>query len=430
MLVLATILPSIVLAIDHSFQSGILASNDNSIQADADAATPLNTSPVVPVASQPGRSGPGYAAACFFCCFLVLFVSLLMRSSTSFRKSSSQVLSLAGTLLLCAGYIAIAGANDILVKHETQANNGILPFSPSRMVCVVEVGKLVLTLPLALAKWQYGDIAHPSKSDCIRMLGLMLGPASAYSINNALVYFIIAHVDFSSLSVWRQMTPLFVALLWVAIFRRALGMQRWVALCMLIFGTTLNSWSGAGVALPNPVMLTLILLSCFISALSGVANEYALKQFDWVDIDLMCVFLYMQTAAFALLNVLVCEKQFSRMSGGSFASSNDTLLGNTSLIDDPNLMIIIGLQVIWGFSVARVLRHLGAVTRAVVNAMKEVCVLLIAPFFVTSHLSHMVIISALIVGSAVVTFSLGSYEAPLGQARSLLGVKSANDSEP
>merc|ERR1740130_1120416 len=128
------------------------------------------------------------------------------------------------------------------------------------MVCLVEFLKLGLTIPVVMARFSYNSIQWPSKEDSFLAMRLMIVPAMAYSMNNGIIYFCISRIDFSSLSVWRQLTPLFVAGIWIVLFRRQLGTQRWLALLLLVGGTALNSYGHVTDVRWN--MVAIVLFSC------------------------------------------------------------------------------------------------------------------------------------------------------------------------
>merc|ERR1719215_1670762 len=245
----------------------------------------------------------------------------------------------------------------------------------------------------------------------------MIVPAMAYSMNNAIIYIVVARVDFASLSVWRQLIPIFVASIWVTMFGRQLGIQRWFALVLLVSGTALNAvGQAAGVRLNDPMILV-VLCSCLTTAVAGVANEYVLKRCGRLDIDFLCCLLYLQTSIISLAFAITCESPpVMRLSGISPSVKGNTLLGGPSLSQEPGLVVIILLQVIFGFAVARVIRYLGSVPRAIVNAAKELTVVVIAPVFTDSHLNGTVLISAMIVGTAAALFTLAPSPLPPSKA--------------
>lgn len=371
--------------------------------ASAQAVTIGDTSLPAPVAIQQN----GHNALSKSICLLAVFAvcSATLRLAT--RGHREEPLDLLSTILLCAAYVAIASASDILVKWEAQTHAGILPFAPARMVFVVEVMKLCLTSPLVLMRHANNSFRFPSQAECYEALRLMTMPAVSYSLNNALIFFIVGHVDFSSLSVWRQLTPIFVAFIWVLVFGRHLGRQRWFAIGLLVAGTSLNTCTNGGGILFNSIVLV-VLLSCLTSAVAGVANEYALKKCGSLDIDFLCTLLYIQTSVFSLFLVVACESPtlMSLVGSNGQLAAPWTLLGGPPLSQDALPLAIVLLQVLFGFAVARVVCYLGAVPRAIVNATKELTVVIVAPAFIDSKLNGIIVASAVVVGVAVACFTL------------------------
>lgn len=358
---------------------------------------------------------PGVSGVAVSSRYAITVLGILMVVAAGFRLSSVEKavdkdIDAITVILLCGAYISIASANDILVKMTTQAHNGEMPFSPSRMVCMVEFMKLLITVPVVLLRYAYGHVYLPSMAECVTALRLMVIPAVSYSVNNAIILMVVSHVDFSSLSVWRQLTPLFVALIWVLVFRRPLGSRRWLALLLLLFGTMINSYAeGAFMSRWNP-MLIAVLGSCCTTAVAGVANEYVVKHCARLDLDLLCIFLYIQTTIISFLLVVVARGfSPSAWSGsdeaGEAANAQWTLLGGPPLLQEPVQLAIVGLQVLFGFAVARVIRYLGSVPRSIMNAMKELTVVIIAPVFVSSNITTTAVISAFVVGGAAAMFS-------------------------
>lgn len=320
-----------------------------------------------------------------------------------------------GTILLLSGaYISIASASDVVVKMQTQAHGGVMPFSPSRMVFVVELVKLVITMSVVLVKYLHGTLRYPAKTECARATRLMVVPAVSYSVNNAILLMVVSHVDFSSLSVWRQLTPLFVAVIWIFVFRRHLGRQRWAAIVLLLCGTAINTYPQSASTLRwNPLLFT-VLGSCCSTAIAGVANEYVLKQCARLDLDFLCIILYLQTTALSFFFVILG----TGWSSSKLKVREDiewTWLGGPPLVQEPAQIAIIALQVLFGFTVARVIRYLGAIPRAVMNAMKELTVVIIAPVFVASQITTATILSVLVVGSAAAMFSTAASPEPEGK---------------
>lgn len=340
--------------------------------------------------------------------FVLAAVAVVLVLSAGLRlmlleKSMVEGLDTATVTLLCGAYISIASASDLLVKMETQAHGGVMPFSPSRMVFMAEFMKLAITTPVVLVRHACGHLHYPPLKECATAMRLMIVPAFAYSVNNAIILMVVSHMDFASLSVWRQLTPIFVALIWVFVFRGALGYRRWGALMLLLCGTMLNSYAQGSYASRWNPMLIAVLGSCCTTAVAGVANEYVLKQCSRLDIDFLCIFLYIQTTVFSFF-LVIAGKGFSPAHAEA-VDAEWTLLGGPSLFQDPVQLAIVGLQVLFGFAVARVIRHLGSVPRAIMNATKEFTVVIIAPAFVASKITGTVIISAIVVGSAAVMFS-------------------------
>lgn len=353
-------------------------------------------------------------------CIRIFAVAIVLAGAARFAcmlKAIPDPLDTMSAMLLCGSYVAISATSDVLVKWETQANGGKLPFLPLRMTFVVEFLKLLLTMPLVMGRHSRGVFSWPQQADCAIAIRLMFVPAMAYSANNALIYFLVSRVDFSTLSVWRQMAPLFVAGIWVILFRRQLGAQRWFALSLLVAGTALNSF-GQKDGVRFDAMVLVVLGSCFTTAVAGVANEYVLKQCGCMDIDFLCVLLYMQTSTISFFLAVISESRiFFWMTGiAPTPAQAYTLLGGVPLQNDLRPLAIIGLQVLFGFAVARVIRYLGAIPRAVVNALKELTVVLVAPAFTQSHLNSTVAVSAVVVGSAAALFTLAPSPLPASKA--------------
>lgn len=350
--------------------------------------------------------------------WFAIFVVLAATSRiTLMNRPGGESLDMMTAALLVGAYVVIASASDVLVKWETQVNAGTMPFAPGRMVFVVEFLKFMLTVAVVVGRVIYYDMKWPSQEDSLAAMRLMIVPAISYSMNNAIIYIVVARLDFASLSVWRQLTPLFVASIWVAMFGRQLGIQRWFALALLVSGTALNSVGQTmGVRLNN-TMILVVLCSCLTTAVAGVANEYVLKRCGRLDIDFLCCLLYVQTSVISLLLAVACESRtVMQLAGVSPSLQGNTLLGGPSLSQEPGLIVIIALQVIFGFAVARVIRYLGAVPRAIVNAAKELTVIVIAPVFTDSHMNGVVLISAMIVGAAAALFTLAPSPLPPSKA--------------
>jgi len=326
----------------------------------------------------------------------------LRRSS----RESALVNKWLGNAFLCLVYMSIMISYDLFVKYETQAN-AVSPIPQMNFICAVEVAKLLVTGLLLVFRAARGFLARPSLGDTMVACKLMAVVSFIYSVNNNLIFYLVAHVDFSRLSIWRQLTPVFTGLIWVTFFRRSLGKQRWGAICLMLLGTSLNCIGGSSQGLSGMVFVDasclLTLCVCLLTATASVANEHALTSLGQMDIDFLCFVGYIQTSVFSLSVLLACSYWTPLIGGGT----QSTFMGGwTSLFVNQHVKWMLVAQVLFGFVVARVLRALGSMPRIVMNSVKELAVVIMAPLFMQSHLSRTVALSAFVVGSAAVIFSL------------------------
>merc|ERR1719379_566370 len=75
----------------------------------------------------------------------------------------------------------------------------------------------------------------------VRVALRMLPVALIYNANNFLVFAVLARVNLDAYAVWRNISIIFNALLWVWTMQRNLSLHRWVALGICLLACCLNS---------------------------------------------------------------------------------------------------------------------------------------------------------------------------------------------
>merc|ERR1712113_563452 len=110
-------------------------------------------------------------------------------------------------------------------------------------------------------------------------------PSIIYSVNNNLDMLNNLYMDPATEQVLVQSKIITTGIVWWLVFRQALGLRKWTAICLLFLGTVLagNPPSGKGDSSSSkemfiePFGIVLVTAYVFISAGAGVYNEWLYK---------------------------------------------------------------------------------------------------------------------------------------------------------
>ncbi|NXG17932.1 S35A4 protein, partial [Grallaria varia] len=227
--------------------------------------------------------------------------------------------------------------------------DGVMPFSSTSVVVLVELTKLTLSLlsllvgpqePLAAAvSWHH---AAPFALSAL-----------LYAANNNLVVHMQLFMDPSTFQVLSNLKIGSTALLYSLLLRRRLGARRWLALLLLLAAGVSYSCGGlrgsgdpSGMQLHiTPVGLLLLSIYCLISGLSAVYTEAILKA-QALPLSLQNVFLY-------FFGVLL------NLAGSLWSGAEGGFLQGFS----PWLLLVVLSQALNGLIMSVVMKHSSNITR-------------------------------------------------------------------
>ncbi|XP_026714186.1 probable UDP-sugar transporter protein SLC35A4 [Athene cunicularia] len=208
-------------------------------------------------------------------------------------SSANQVLQrgLWGLMLILS--VAIYGSHAPLL---TQCKvDGMIPFSSTSVVVLVELTKLVFSL-LILLTWDRELLGVAVSWRHVAPFALS---ALLYAANNNLVVHMQLFMDPSTYQVLSNLKIVSTALLYSLFLRQRLSMRKWLALLLLVAAGV--SYSCGGLQDPGSpskmqlhitlVGLLLISVYCLISGLSAVYTEAILKT-QALPLSLQNLFLY------------------------------------------------------------------------------------------------------------------------------------------
>jgi len=229
---------------------------------------------------------------------------------------------------------------------------------------------------------------------------LMLPVAMLYNANNLLNFVVLAHVRLDAYAVWRNLSILFNAVIWVWALQRHIEVHRWVAVGVCLLGSCFNSLGADGRIIVD-VALSGVLLSALLSSVASVFNERVIKSKEAASLGINEVNLLLYTETLSLMALgLVCYG-FVR----GFPSLHDVFLILAGIT--PGAWKIIGMQVAMGLSVSRVLKHADAVAKTVVGSLRDVAIVMIAPHVITAtRFDTIAVGSACLVGLAGMIYAV------------------------
>lgn len=208
--------------------------------------------------------------------------------------------------------VAAYGSYGVLINLSKE--NGIIPFSSTSLVLMIEGLKLTVSLSIYVSskkkdpKWMW-----PSFQKALPFSV----PGILYSINNNLSVLMQAHMDPATYQVLGNLKIVTTAVLYRILLQRQLKIKQWVSVGLLTVAGVCDSWFSLS---DNTVKksselhlhvtltgLVLMLIYCFISAFAGVYTEYILKKDLNTSLHLQNIMLYIVTVAINLFTWLTSK---------------------------------------------------------------------------------------------------------------------------
>lgn len=301
--------------------------------------------------------------------------------------------------LALAVYLTMLVSMDMLIKYEAEQGGGHYKTSPVVMVPLVEFGKLIMSVIL-YTLFKYVLVSKPEELSHLSpfsanarvdasqsswtgalMVGYQMLPvALIYNFNNLLVFAVLAQVKLDAYAVWRNSAILFNAILWVWVLQRPLSCHKWIAINVCLAACCLNSMQLDGnFSFGLPVAG--VLLSAFNSSIASVLNEYVLKAraASSLELDQVNLILYSET----LILMAVGYAVWFLFDVVRTHPEEETLYAHLAAPVTAGAWRIIGMQVLLGLSVSRVLKYADAVAKTVVGSMRDVVLVFLAPSVVS-----------------------------------------------
>ncbi|XP_071614628.1 probable UDP-sugar transporter protein SLC35A4 [Heliangelus exortis] len=265
--------------------------------------------------------------------------------------------------------------------------DGVIPFSSTSVVVLVELTKLVFSL-LFLLTWDRELLGAAVSWHHVVPFALS---ALLYAANNNLVVHMQLFMDPSTYQVLSNLKIVSTALLYSLFLRQRLSLHKWVALFLLVAAGV--SYSSGGLQDPGspskmqmhitPVGFLLLLVYCLISGLSAVYTEAILKT-QALPLSLQNLFLYFFGV---LLNLL-----------GYFWSSAERgfLEGFSSWV-----LLIVVSQALNGLIMSVVMKHSSNITRLFVISCSLLVNALLSVTLFNLQLTLLFFVAASCIGLAV-----------------------------
>ncbi|CAI9619828.1 unnamed protein product [Staurois parvus] len=234
----------------------------------------------------------------------------------SLRSSSADILRRVQWTIMLILSVIIYGSHAPLISICRV--DGVIPFSSSAVVLLIEVLKCIISLACLLITEK-----KPFDMSVSWRLALPYAfPAILYGANNNLVVHMQHFMDPSSFQVLSNLKIVSTALLYSIFLGQRLSIRKWFAMFLLTAAGVFYSYGGirdveeasAAMQLYNTLPgLLIMLIYCLISGMSAVYTEMTLKT-QKIPLNLQNIFLYSFGIVINLLAHIIRKSQwwFSR----------------------------------------------------------------------------------------------------------------------
>jgi len=186
---------------------------------------------------------------------------------------------------------ALLGILSRLAKSE----DGTYAFSMPSVVLNAEALKLLLSLGLLTAEvGSAKGVWEALSKGTLKHWLVFTVPSFMYAVNNNLDMMLIQHMDPATMQVLLQLKILTTAVTWRIVFRKELGLRKWLALVCLFTGAACAAVPSRG-AKDTATSMFIDLTGCmlvtayvWISAGAGVYNEWLYKSIGKADSIHVC----------------------------------------------------------------------------------------------------------------------------------------------
>lgn len=308
------------------------------------------------------------------------------------RISLQEPKSMSGAVALLT-YLVLLVTLDLTIKREAERGGGHYATSPFLLVAAVELGKLIVTSTLhvraTLGSTSLSDEAGEHeldgvavkatahRVDAIQIALHMFPVALIFNVNNVLNLLVLSLVRLDAYAVWRNISILFNAIIWVWVLHKRLEVHRWVAITTCALGCSFNSLTPDG-RWDFDTAVVGVLLTAFLSSLASVLNEKVIKSpaASNFTLDQLNLILYSETLGLMLMGLGSYYLAFR-------AQLHLSVSGLLSTFTVGAWKIIV-VQIALGLSVSRVLKYADAVAKTVVGSLRDVVIVFLAPTLVSA----------------------------------------------
>lgn len=269
--------------------------------------------------------------------------------------------------------------------------DGVVPFSSSAVVLLIEVSKFIISLACLLITER-----KPFETSVSWRLALPYAfPAILYGVNNNLVVHMQHFMDPSSFQVLSNLKIVSTALLYSIFLGQRLSIRKWLALFLLTVAGVFYSYGGIQdmdktlttthlyITLPG---LVIIMLYCLISGMSAVYTEKTLKT-QKIPLNLQNIFLY----SFGIVINLLAHLSGSH-SGGFLDGFSVWVL------------VIIISQAFNGLIMSVVMKHSSNITRLFIISCSLLVNGLLSHLLFQLQLTFLFFLAVILIGFAVYLF--------------------------
>jgi len=284
--------------------------------------------------------------------------------------------------------------------------DGKLQYEYISTTILSEVIKLAISLAL-LSRVDYnsGELSPP-KLNLLESLRFAV-PAFIYFINNNLVFVTLQYLDATTFQLCSSLKTVFTGILFRVFLQRELKDYQWIAILLLACGTStsqLGLLSGGAQDERQQSQFTgvsLMLLSCLLSAFGGIFSEFLLKKDKSQSIHWQNVQLYVYGVGFNTLGLL----------GRDVATlSQNGILGGYNIWT----WTVVLNNAFNGLAISAILKYTDNIVRVYAHAVAMLLTMLIDILLFSSVPSPQLVIAIVIVSCSTYLYNLKLQTIPVG----------------
>jgi len=255
----------------------------------------------------------------------------------------------------------------LFLSMEKSKSKGVYPYNPATVVLLVDLAKLVVSL---LGIYFTAGIGIDNVYRYRKIGVYYFLPALFYTVNNNLIFYNSVSFDMATMRVLYNFRIFTSGLLTQVIFGKSLGTKKWLAILLLFFGCVICQWKGIDGFRYLPILL--MFLQCFLSSLSGVVNDYLMKNYE-ESIHVQNLYLYSFNLLTNIFAAMYTGEDLNILKYSSFFK------GYT-----PWTWFVIIVFVGVGISTSVLLKHLSAILKEFASASEMITIAFIGSLLLDS----------------------------------------------